>query len=97
MNHTPTPWTTNRDSKHNGRSIGTTKGAVCLLTDDVYPAEETTANAAFIVLAVNAHDDLATLLSRFYAATYGKTDLIPLLDFEQARAALKRAGIPEKS
>lgn len=29
-----------------------------------------------------------TLLRRFYDATYGKTELIPALDFEQARKVL---------
>ena len=39
--------------------------------------------------AVNA--ELLAVLERFYLATYGRTDLIPLLDFEQARAALLKA------
>jgi hypothetical protein len=41
---------------------------------------------------IAAAPELLTMLQRFYDATYGKTDLIPLLDFEQARAAIVKAG-----
>lgn len=40
---------------------------------------------------IAAAPELLALLKRFYDATYGKTDLIPPLDFEQARAALAKA------
>ena len=35
--------------------------------------------------------ELTAVLGRFHDHTYGKTDLVPALDFEQARALLAKA------
>lgn len=48
---------------------------------------EAIANARLIAAA----PELLAILQRFYAATYGNTDLIPQLDFEQARAVIAKA------
>ena len=40
---------------------------------------------------ISAAPDLLALLERLYASTYGRTDLIALLDFEQARNAIAKA------
>lgn len=49
--------------------------------------DTTEANARLIAAA----PELLTMLRRFYEATYGKTDLISLLDFEHAREAIAKA------
>lgn len=84
--HTPGPWT-------RGNGYGCGKGyAICAGSQILaringfgYPLgigwdSESEANANLMVVA----PELFVLLKRFVEATYGRTDLIPLCDFEHA-------------
>lgn len=96
--HTPGPWITDAKSRsgdseprhvqvrafHPGEVTAVKRVATAYYgqTDT-----EREANARLIAAA----PELLTLLRRFYEQTYGLTDLIPALDFEQARAAIAKA------
>ena len=64
--HTPGPWTTNRtDDESAGRSIGTAKGAICLLVvDGGFTASEQTANAKLMTAAPTMLSALRDCLDR---------------------------------
>lgn len=91
--HTPGPWRTgerypcriftDRKSVSERQPIGST----CEAQDEGTETEEQIANARLIA----ATPELLTILQRFYSATYGHTDLIPQLDFEQARTAISKS------
>lgn len=57
--HTPTPWTT---ENLNPFILGPDEKAVCQMTWGKRPMAEEKANAAFIVRAVNAHEELLEAL-----------------------------------
>jgi len=98
--HTPTPW---RLSPESPRIIKPDYSR-CLIASAMghpnsgfYPSdEEADANAAFIVVACNAHDELVATLSRLVAesthhdgAEYEDGEWLAL---DAARAALAKAG-----
>jgi hypothetical protein len=64
--HTPEPWTTNRtDDESAGLSIGTAKGAICLLVvDGGFTASEQTANAKLMTAAPTMLSALRDCLDR---------------------------------
>lgn len=69
MNHTPTPWEVNgalivKDCY--GKVIADTDVAMDHPPKRYVPTEEQKANAAFIVRAVNAHDELLELVKQYY-------------------------------
>lgn len=86
--HTPGPWTTNRSVRHPGGSIGTTRGAIAVLTEDRYPADEQTANAH--VLAA-APEMLAALRAIVQAYDEGREPFAN--DVDRAREAIDTAEV----
>jgi len=104
---TPGPWLVDEPAqgsleiyaKRAGGNPATCDDEICIA--DVYVSgEEDHANAAFIVLACNAHDDLVAALkecSYFLKPRHGKVDLAPGSDASalcrMACAALAKAGV----
>jgi len=72
-NHTPTPWFSERDTEmtHKVRIYGGSKGTSRTLVANTAPYAEAVANAAFIVLAANCHDELVEALKAMLRAANG--------------------------
>lgn len=104
--HTPTPWFASEDGDGENYGASTLVDArngyiASVGAPFAEVAEENLANAAFIVRAVNAHDDLVAALHE-YMSQFGQaleaygiafTDSQKIAD-AKARAALARAGEP---
>jgi hypothetical protein len=96
--HTPGPWEIFQDhpDADTARALAYIRpaGQECynygLEIASVYLIDQEPAQLANARL-IAAAPELLAILQRFYAATYGNTDLIPQLDFEQARAAIAKA------
>jgi len=82
--HTPTPWTVQQSDHVGGLLIKPVPGQVVAQCDE---GSEMEANAAFIVRAVNAHDDLVAALKNCapYYAVMGEATIFAI------EAALKKA------
>lgn len=97
MEHTPTPW---KRSENNWGRVNIHNfpngGGTNIIADLVGNAEEMDANSAFIVRAVNSHDDLVEALQGFMKCrAYDGKDYIKCSpnweDFEKAEKALEKA------
>jgi len=86
--HTPGPWTTNRTSDTSeGRSIGTAKGSIALLTEDRYTASEQTANARIIAAA----PDLLAAAERVARLMEWKDTPSSMVEIDAVKAQLRSA------
>lgn len=107
--HTPTPWTSGFGSTREGsyadiytlpsaaiRAQGVRSVAIakCHVHADKSDLESQIANAAFIVRACNAHDDLVALAQRIEKLSSSplQRDYVPAEIQQMARAALAKAG-----
>ncbi len=87
---TPGPWSPVVDTYGMAQQVMAKDGAISVRPIcDCHAGgkEERNANARLIAAA----PELLVMLQRFYEQTYGKTDIIPPLDFEQAKAAISKA------
>lgn len=102
--HTPTPWETvelNPESWHIWPNNGKDTFRIATCYCHQLGGEDAKANAAFIVRAVNAHDDLVAALRKLIGDfeseihnEYDGTSMLEdrLAEIDYARAALAKAG-----
>jgi hypothetical protein len=95
--HTPTPWSLNEQTVKSPPyelTVAFCGGAAgCSGTDGrIITRQEAEANAALIVRAVNAHDDLVAALRNLISmADFFMTDAPQRVAIEEAQAALAKA------
>lgn len=93
MEHTPTPWINdNSDTRYDERRILGFHGE---LIANVMTEKMKDANAAFIVTACNAHDELVSALTNllFHAEEFTELPTNASNAIAMARSTLKSAGV----
>lgn len=94
MTHTPTPW--RLDNPESTLVIGSNERIIADCDHPQLPDTEIEANAAFIVRAVNCHDDLVSALKNVMAMVIGEAPSLARENctWERAEAALAKVEQP---
>lgn len=97
--HTPTPWTLKTEDVENPAIHSASTGKIAVWCEGSDPNEDA-GNAALIIRAVNAHDDLVAALKRAENALVIASDKDRIWKIEQEialaiiRRALAKTGAP---